>query len=116
MKKSDIECSSADAVAECTSLGRGVLTTLGMSMTDVARSIQPMTGRPVFARTGLTGLYAFSLKFSSTRSGPPLKPTSGTQLSDIFAALQEQLGLKLESARGTVNVLVIEHIEPPTEN
>ena len=70
LKKSEIDCSSADAVADCTRLSRGLLTTLGMSMTDLARSIQPMTGRTVFDRTGLTGFHAFSLRFLPTRPGP----------------------------------------------
>jgi uncharacterized protein (TIGR03435 family) len=75
-----------------------------------------MTGRTVSDQTGLTGLYAFSLKFSPTRPGVALDPNSRTELPDIFAALEDQLGLKLERARGSVDVLVIEHIELPTEN
>ena len=87
-----------------------------MTMREFARAIQPTSGRIVFDRTGLTGRYAFSLTFSATRPGAPLNPNAGTGLSDIFAALQDQLGLKLERSRGPVDVLVIEHIEPPAEN
>jgi uncharacterized protein (TIGR03435 family) len=117
LKPSTVDCTAADAVAGCTGgLTRGALTTQGMSMAELARAIQPMTGRAVFDRTGLTGLYAFSLKFSPTRPGVALDPDARTELPDIFAALQDQLGLKLERARGPVDVLVIGHIEPPTEN
>jgi uncharacterized protein (TIGR03435 family) len=117
LKKSDVDCAATAAVTECTSgLTRGILATQGMSMSEFARLIQPMTGRTVSDQTGLTGLYAFSLKFSPTRPGVALDPNSRTELPDIFAALEDQLGLKLERARGSVDVLVIEHIELPTEN
>lgn len=117
LKKSAVDCSAADAVADCTSgFTRGALMTQGMTMTEFARAIQPATGRIVFDKTGLTGPYAFSLKFSPTRPGAPLNPNASTELPDIFAALQDQLGLKLERSRGDVDVLVIEHIERPKEN
>jgi len=117
LKQSDVDCAAAEAAAECTSgFTRGALTTRGMAMTDFARVIQPTTGRIVFDRTGLTGTYAFSLKFSPTRPGAPLDPNARTEMPDIFAAMQDQLGLKLERSRGAVDVLVIEQIDPPTEN
>lgn len=76
-----------------------------------------MVGRPVVDKTGLTGAYNFSLVFAfdrgvdaaATNDTGPARPT-------IFTALQEQLGLKLEPARGPVETLVIDHIERPPEN
>lgn len=72
-------------------------------------------------QTGLNGGYYIKLQFSREQpaSGngemgiaPPLGPSG----LSIFTALQEQLGLKLEPAKGPVEVLVIDHIERPSEN
>jgi len=75
--------------------------------------------RPVIDKTGLTGVYNFSLDFSyqqisvatSAEGGAP-EPSS----PDIFTALQKQLGLKLEAGRGPVSQLVVDHVERPSEN
>ena len=64
--------------------------------------------RIVLDHTGLSGRYDFDLEWSPDQDAPD-KPS-------IFAAAQEQLGLKLESARAPVDVVVIDHIERPTEN
>jgi uncharacterized protein (TIGR03435 family) len=64
------------------------------------------TGRVVVDRTGLQGPFAVDLEWSPDQSASD-KPS-------IFTAVQEQLGLKLESTRGPVDVLVIDHIEKPT--
>lgn len=79
---------------------------------------------PVLDRTGLTGKYSFQLEWtpqagpcsalpddtnSSTAAGPSNAPS-------IFTALQEKLGLQLESVKGPVDSLVIDHAEKPSEN
>jgi uncharacterized protein (TIGR03435 family) len=65
-------------------------------------------------RTGLTGIYDLELRFSGepVAGAPPPSPDAPS----IFTALQEQLGLKLDAERETVDVLVIDRIERPTEN
>ena len=75
--------------------------------------------RPVVDKTGLTGVYNFELDFSyqrlsaaSTPDGVASEPTS----PDIFTAIQKQLGLKLEPARGNVRQLIVDHVERPSEN
>jgi uncharacterized protein (TIGR03435 family) len=78
----------------------------------------------VVDRTGLTGGYDIDLKFTPTPAQlPPGPPPPGVELPAIdpngpslYAALQEQLGLKLETERGPVDVVVIEKIERPREN
>ena len=76
-------------------------------------------GRPVLDRTGLTGHYDFKLQFTPFPMGAApedVVTSSGSTSPYIFAALEEQLGLKLEPARGPVETIVIDHIERPSEN
>ena len=74
--------------------------------------------RPVLDRTGLTGTFDFSLEWSlapDPRQPPDAQPEDSGPT--FLEALQEQLGLKLKSAKGPVDVLVIDHVEhrPRTE-
>jgi uncharacterized protein (TIGR03435 family) len=81
----------------------------------LARELAQVLGRVVLNRTGLSGRYDLSLRWTSddaaavAASSPDVPP-------DIFTAIQEQLGLKLESTKGPVPVLVIDHIEQPSAN
>jgi len=92
---------------------------------EFVRAMSDLTGRPVIDKTGLTGLYDFALKFAYEGRMPlgplgslgPLSP-GATAVGDpdapsLAIALQEQLGLKLESARGPVEIAVIDRIEKP---
>lgn len=81
----------------------------GMRMADFARSIQSGTGRIVLDKTGLEGYYAFRFRYTG-------RPTPDSDVPALPTALQEQLGLRLESATGPVRVLVVDHIERPTAN
>jgi uncharacterized protein (TIGR03435 family) len=86
----------------------------GATMEDLARYVASMVGQPVDDATGLKGKYDFILKWLNERGRRPSDDDSGPT---IFEALQAQLGLKLESKKTTVDVLVIDHIEKtPTEN
>jgi uncharacterized protein (TIGR03435 family) len=80
-------------------------------MSTLASLVSSEAGRPVFERTGLTGGYDFDLKWTPGLAADP----AGTSVS-IFTALQEQLGLKLESATAPLDVLVVDHVERPTAN
>jgi uncharacterized protein (TIGR03435 family) len=71
-------------------------------------SLQSAVDRPIIDQTGLAGQYNVDLEWAA-QPDDPSKPS-------IFTALQEQLGLKLESARGPVDVLVIDRAEKPTPN
>jgi len=75
--------------------------------------------RPVVDQTGLTGRYDFDLEFTVDETlfggalgNGPDNPTA----PGLFAALQEQLGLKLEATRGPVSTIVIDHAEQASEN
>jgi uncharacterized protein (TIGR03435 family) len=93
----------------------------GVSMADLARFLTPFTGRMVQDRTGLSGRYDWEMTFG--RGGAPLAaqqpgsdlPTT-TSPPSVMIALQEQLGLKLESTRGPVEVLVIDSAALPEAN
>lgn len=63
---------------------------------------------PIIDKTGLSGTFDIHLEWTDDADAP-----DGTS---IFTALREQLGLKLESAKGPVEVLVIDHIEKPSAN
>jgi len=104
----------------------------GFSASAVAFAVLPsylsqILGRSVIDRTGIKGIYDFKLAFSrdglpNNFPGPP--PPAGAPApliaSDpapsIFTALQEEMGLKLDSAKGMTEVLVIDSVQKPTEN
>ena len=69
------------------------------------------TGRMVIDKTGLTGWYDIDLKWT-----PDDELAKGASGPTLFTALEEQLGLKLVSTKAPVDVLVVDHVERPTEN
>jgi uncharacterized protein (TIGR03435 family) len=83
------------------------------TLVALARVLQGEAGRLVVDKTGLVGEFDVDLSFSPRQLG--VTPAAD-DAPDFFTALQEQLGLKLESSRAQVEVLVIDHIERPTEN
>jgi uncharacterized protein (TIGR03435 family) len=90
---------------------RGAATIMGSgTMTQLARMMTRPAGRPVVDKTGLSGRYNYILNFTplsdqtaegSSESGPP----------DLFTAVQQQLGLKFESKKDPIEILVIDHAE-----
>src|SRR5262249_20360970 len=81
------------------------------SMIYVALMLGVITHRPVVDRTGLTGEFTFDLEFA-----PPDAPLGESSAPSVFTAVQEQLGLKLESAKVPAEVLIIDLAEKPSEN
>jgi uncharacterized protein (TIGR03435 family) len=69
--------------------------------------------RPIINKTGVAGRFDFHLEFAPDPGAPSDDPGGGVPL---FAALQEQLGLKLESAKGPAEFLVIDSVERPSES
>lgn len=80
-----------------------------VSMERFAAALSPLVGRVVVDRTGLAGTFDFLLRFAA-------EPGPQATLPSVPQALREQLGLKLESIRAPIEVVVIGHVERPTEN
>jgi uncharacterized protein (TIGR03435 family) len=91
-------------------IGSGILGR-GQSMSSLGRMLSVFVERRVVDRTGLTGGFDFDLQFAETKTA-----TSPELGGGIFTALNEQLGLKLESIRGPLEFVVIDSVEMPTPN
>ncbi len=111
--------------------GRGNLTSTGVELSMLVNVLSRITGRIVVDKTGLTGRYDFTLQWTPDESQGPIFPGGGPgpgmQVRDgapppessgpsLFTAIQEELGLKLESQKAPVQIFVIEHVERPSEN
>jgi uncharacterized protein (TIGR03435 family) len=107
-------------------MGPGQLEAEGSDTQMLARVLSRQLGRTVIDNTGLTGNYDYTLHWTPDDAPPPMPGGGGgTPHSDnggdavgpsLLTAVQEQLGLKLESTKGMVDVIVIDHIDPPSDN
>lgn len=94
--------------------GRGKADGTGITMTQLATVLSDQQDRPVIDRTGLGGIFDVHLEWFPEADGVD---TNGDATGpSIFTALEEQLGLRLQSSKELVNMLVIDHIERPSEN
>jgi len=130
LRKASVDCEASEAAGQklpapkpgergsCDSEIGGEIVGRGQRLTALARMLSLFAGRPVVDRTGLTGGFDFDLRFQELdtpaqgRSGGPAADTG----DGIFAAVQEQLGLKLESTRGPLEFVVIDSVDHPTGN
>lgn len=91
-----------------------------MTMAEFAAQFSGWLDHPVIDKTGLTGRFQFHLEFAPDEATPAFGRVSGGDAASagpsIFTALQEQLGLKLESDKGLGDIVVIDSVERPTEN
>jgi len=95
----------------------GNMMTTSTRMADLARNLAPMAGRPIVDRTGLTGTYDIDLTWAPDPQGAPgTAPAPDGDRPSLVTAVQEQLGLKLESQRVPFETLVIDSVERPTED
>jgi uncharacterized protein (TIGR03435 family) len=97
----------------------GEIRAMGVPMDRAIQALSVQLGRVVVDKTGLAGKYAFTLKWTpDTEAAPAAANGDATDVSgpSIFTAVQEQLGLKLESSKGPVKILAIDHVEPPSDN
>ena len=134
LRKSDANCGPATApsappapgqLPSCGSmLGFGNLKARGSTMAALASTLSTFAGRIVVDRTGIAGGYDVDLNWTPDQIPRPVgdQPVqvNGVTIDpngpSLFTALQEQLGLKLESAKGPVDVLVVERAEKPAED
>jgi len=119
MRKTDRDCLNREAAAKAAAAagpdalvcgirtGTGRLTGGAMSVANLLGTVSAASGRPVIDQTGLDGLYDIDLEWAPTPDAAGLS---------IFTAVEEQLGLKLESGTAPLDVVVVERIERPTEN
>jgi bla regulator protein blaR1 len=114
-----------DGILPCSIMGRiGQIAFDGFPMTQAANMLVGQAGRPVVDRTNLTGNWRFIMKFAQERpQGLPPGPeadkiaaAADPDAPSFFTALQEQLGLKLESTKAPFDVTVIDAAEHPVED
>jgi uncharacterized protein (TIGR03435 family) len=105
------------------SSGNGRMTAKGVTMEKLTQSLTQILstelGRVVIDKTGIEGKYDLALTWSPEKNSAAMANASNEgspRGPSIFTALQEQLGLKLESKKGPLEALVIDHIEQPSEN
>jgi bla regulator protein blaR1 len=109
-------------------MGPDRLGAMSITIDRMTPMLSRMLGRTVIDKTGLTGKYDIQLRFTPDQAqlqlmAPPggvppnmPQPQFDPNGPSIFTALQEQLGLKLESQKGPVDILVIDSVEKPSEN
>jgi uncharacterized protein (TIGR03435 family) len=132
LTKSDFDCAayraSAHAPAEpgrtpncATRINVAALFGKAIPMSTLATSLAPFVGRFTVDKTGLTGGFDAELTWTPDTAfpnvaGTPLADTQNPLENSIFAALQQQLGLKLIPDKGPVAVLVVDHLGEPSAN
>ncbi len=108
-------------------VGRGMLNGQGVELSMLTAMLSNQLGRPVLDRTGLSGHFDIKLEWTpdpaqsekalgalppGVQAPPPPDPNGPS----VFTAVQEQLGLRLESQKGPVEMIVIDHVDKPSEN
>jgi uncharacterized protein (TIGR03435 family) len=89
----------------------------GQPIAWLATLLSAQAGRPVVDKTGLTGNWDYNLEFAAARGIANSPDAPSDPAPDLITAVRDQLGLRMESKKGPIEVLVIDHIEMvPTEN
>jgi uncharacterized protein (TIGR03435 family) len=110
-----------------TRFGRKIADFHGMSVDEFSKNFGRVLDRSVVDKTGIAGMFDFHLEFAPDQATPGLLPGGALRFTDtpsddppggpsIFTAIEEQLGLRLEPAKGPGEFLVIDHVERPSEN
>jgi uncharacterized protein (TIGR03435 family) len=111
LAKSGLKLQPSQSNGKTIGVGKAHFNGQGLSMPLIAEELSQIAGRIVVDKTNLSGRYDLKLEWT-----PDDAPSTDTSTPSLFTAIQEQLGLKLESAKEPVPVLVIDHIESPTPN
>ena len=80
-----------------------------MSMADLAAALRRQAGRPVEDRTGVKGDFDFQIEWAPEQDADSSAPS-------LFTVMKEQLGLKLQPAKGVTETLIIDQVTQPTAN
>jgi uncharacterized protein (TIGR03435 family) len=105
-------------------IGRGSIEASAVEVASFVQALSQQAGRTIIDKTGLNGLYDIKLQWmpdtpppnnSAATGGPEAAPIDQNGPS-MFTAIEEQLGLRLESAKGPVDVIVIDSVQKPSEN
>ena len=105
--------------------GLGQLMVTNSTMKDFCHGMQEaVMDKPVVDQTGLTDRYDFNLNWTPDQSQfasfgahiPAPNPDDPNAPPSLFTALQEQLGLKMETTKAKVDVMVVDHIDKPSAN
>ena len=105
----------------------GTLTCQAISIRSLAATLASQLGRTVIDKTGLEGDYDFTLQWTpddrlpppaqdSAQLGTPQSSETASNRPGLFTAIQEQLGLKLQSTKGPVEIIVVDHVERASQN
>ena len=98
--------------------GQGSMLGEAASMEQLAYKLSRLLGRPVVNNTGLEGNYDFKLEWTPDPgpSTPDAQPVASPAGPSLYSSIQQQLGLRLEATKGPVDILVIDHVEKPSDN
>jgi uncharacterized protein (TIGR03435 family) len=100
----------------------GLMTFKAMPLSSLTLILSQQLGRAVLDKTGLVGRYDFTWQFNqganagAGRGGASPAGSADSEPASIFTVVQEELGLKLDSGKGPVEVIVIDHMERPSGN
>ena len=92
------------------------LTAVGVPISNLATNLAFQVERNVIDKTGLTGNYDIDLKWTPHELEGKTDGLTDNNAPDLFTALQEQLGLRLESSKGPVQTLIIDRADMPSAN
>ena len=127
LRQASIDCESAATAGTvvppanpgergpCASEIGGEIVGRGQRLTALARMLAFFAGRPVVDRTNLAGGFDFDLRFPELETSPDGRNPADSA-GGIFAAVQEQLGLKLDPIRAPLEFIMIDSVDHPTEN
>jgi uncharacterized protein (TIGR03435 family) len=96
--------------------GPGQMSGSAVPLATLVQALSQSVGRPVIDKTNLAGFFTFTLNWAPDQLRVPGTESQNANGPDLVTALQEQLGLKLESTKAPVPVIVIDHVERPSEN
>lgn len=107
-----------------TRVSKGRLAAHGATLEMLANALSNELGRPVLDRTGMEGDFDFTLEWTPELLAAAVQPAPGSDTlapldpngPSLFTAIQDQLGLRLESQKGPVEMIVIDRVERPSEN